>query len=662
MEAHETSLAEFIGNKNTLIIPVYQRNYNWLKDNCERLFQDIENIITYDKPHFIGTFVYQAKRDGYFSYYTLIDGQQRITSVILLARALYDFIDDVDEKSTIRQIFLRHSGGKYQFKLKPTEFDRDVFIKLMDENFNENNFTETEKFSSMYINYKFFRQRITASKYSAKEIYNAISHLKIVRILLHTENPQEIFESLNSTGLDLSNSDLIRNFLLMSLDSNAQESLYKNYWLQIERLLKSPDAVENFMVQYLITKRRSNSIQHGNSKVKLSKTILYNSFKKYFQKFYNGDDRNDEVEKFLKDAYRYAKFYSQCVFNESTNFDEKTFIKFVDALISLSFRAKVCKLGVIAAQFAGNVIARLDKENFLTEELFWQTLTFGKGTYTFPSDEDFKNALTNSEAYVNIKADGCKYFLYSLEKNFPAENELPDYDEVTVDHVVPQRLNQNWKIYLNARNDSQAHENWRNTLGNLILVSDKKSVGADFQTKKFFAHDSTFQFTRDLEKYSEWTSKQIQARAKKLANAAVKIWTLPEEYQRNNVNVESIFNLDSDFELFTGKKLAIISVFNVEKSVSTWRDFQEEFVKQLYALDSETFKMAAKKFDDSRKRKLFSTDSADLNAALKIDDNFFVESTLSTVQKLKFMNSILEIFDEISGTNFKEDIWFTIKN
>ena len=152
-----------------------------------------------------------------------------------------------------------------------------------------------------------------------------------------------------------------------------------------------------------------------------------------------------------------------------------------------------------------------DKENFLTEELFWQTLTFGKGTYTFPSDEDFKNALTNSEAYVNIKADGCKYFLYSLEKNFPAENELPDYDEVTVDHVVPQRLNQNWKIYLNARNDSQTHENWRNTLGNLILVSDKKSVGADFQTKKFFAHDSTFQFTRDLEKYSEWTSKQIQA-------------------------------------------------------------------------------------------------------------------------------------------------------
>ena len=159
---------------------------------------------------------------------------------------------------------------------------------------------------------------------------------------------------------------------------------------------------------------------------------------------------------------------------------------------------------------------------------------------------------------------------------------------------------------------------FRHIQTNLRHIPD---VGADFQTKKDCAHDSTFQFTRDLEKYSEWTSKQIQARAKKLANAAVKIWTLPEEYQRNNVNVESIFNLDSDFELFTGKKLAIISVFNVEKSVSTWRDFQEEFVKQLYALDSETFKMAAKKFDDSRKRKLFSTDSADLNAALKIDDN-----------------------------------------
>lgn len=231
MEAQEIYLSRFIGDNVTIVIPVYQRNYNWRKNNCERLFHDIEKIITSGKHHFLGTFVCQAQQKNFFTEYVIIDGQQRITSTILLARALYNFIDDVNAKNTIKNIFLRHTTGAMcnQFKLKPTEFDSDVFTKLMDESFCEDNFTELEKLSKMYINYKLFVEKISKSEHNVQEIYHAISKLKVVRILLKDENPQEIFESLNSTGLDLSNSDLIRNYLLMSLNYSTQENLYKNY-------------------------------------------------------------------------------------------------------------------------------------------------------------------------------------------------------------------------------------------------------------------------------------------------------------------------------------------------------------------------------------------------------------------------------------------------
>lgn len=213
MEAQEIYLSRFIGDNVTIVIPVYQRNYNWRKNNCERLFHDIEKIITSGKHHFLGTFVCQAQQKNYFVEYVIIDGQQRITSVILMARAICELTDDKDLKEDIISTWIRHSTGKMKnkCKLQPTEFDSDVFTKLMDENFSEDNFTELEKLSKMYINYKLFVEKISKSEHNVQEIYNAISKLKVVRILLKDENPQEI--------------------------------LYKNYWLKIELLLQSTDAV-----------------------------------------------------------------------------------------------------------------------------------------------------------------------------------------------------------------------------------------------------------------------------------------------------------------------------------------------------------------------------------------------------------------------------------
>lgn len=153
MQASVIRIDEFISDKRTLVIPVYQRNYDWQKENCKRLFEDIKLIAKNGKEHFIGTFVYQHKPTaGIFQEYIIIDGQQRITSIILFAKALYDLSDDADLRKDIHSTFIKHSKGelKNKCKLRPTEYDRATFEKLMsDDAFDENNFIAQEKDSPL---------------------------------------------------------------------------------------------------------------------------------------------------------------------------------------------------------------------------------------------------------------------------------------------------------------------------------------------------------------------------------------------------------------------------------------------------------------------------------------------------------------------------------
>ena len=251
MQASEMRINDFISDKKTHVIPVYQRNYDWKVENCAQLFNDLTYIAKNDNDHFIGTFVYQHKpAAGIFQEFIIIDGQQRITSIILFAKAIYDLTDDEDLKEEIYSTFIKHSRGelKGKCKLRPTEYDRATFEKLMvDDAFDENNFTAVEKNSALYRNYKFFRDKVYDSPLEMSKLYYAIYNLKVVSILLQNENAQEIFESLNSTGLALGKADLIRNFLLMPLDYDVQENFYKTYWLKIEELLRASDNVENFL-------------------------------------------------------------------------------------------------------------------------------------------------------------------------------------------------------------------------------------------------------------------------------------------------------------------------------------------------------------------------------------------------------------------------------
>ena len=690
MKAAEIIIKDFFKDDKFFIIPVYQRKYDWQKENCEQLLNDIENIILTNKTHFLGTFVYQKKANADdLTEYVIIDGQQRITSMILLAKVLMEKISDEGLKQDISEMFIKNISRKIknQLKLKPTEYDLKIFDKLM--KFDELHFDNAEKNSVMYQNYLFFRENISNSD-EAEKIFNAISKLKVVGILLENENPQEIFESLNSTGRELKESDLVRNYLLMPLDYSEQEELYKTYWLQIERIFPTSNEVENFMVQYLITKRKSVDVNQNGRGSKLSIKNLYPQFKKY------RENKNDDVEKFLSDFYRYARFYKHFIFDENTNFDsldeldkkfyeliyligakespiilmylydkyeqkifdKETFIKFVDAMISLSFRAKICRCKGIDSQFAGNVILRLDNADNLTEEIFWNEITFGKGNYAFPNDETFKESLIHSDIYSKLK-NHCKYLLYSLERYSEHSKELPKYSDATIEHIMPQKLNTQWEKYLDEKNDLQTSQILLHTLGNLTLTNyNSKLSNSDFVAKKKEYADSNYFYTKQLKNYTDWTSRQILSRAKKLSNEALKIWILPEKYNGAVLNLFGACTLDSDFEVFTGKKPDKLFISEKEFPVSTWRNLFLELLKNFYSLDTENFKQAIQ----FGRNNIFSDDKTKLRDALQIDENFFAEGNRSAKELLKTLKIFVENFDSLNGTNFKDEIFFTLKN
>ena len=692
MQAGKDTFKKFISGEVTLVIPVYQRNYDWKVANCKQLLNDMIGIVTNRKPHFIGTFVYQFdSAGGAPQEYVIIDGQQRITSIILFAKALYDLTDDADLKEDIRSNFIRHATGRglrNKCRLRPTEYDRDTFEKLMsDDGFDENNFSDNEKGSALYRNYRFFREEIAKSTRTHEDFCDAIDKLNIVSICLDKEeNPQEIFESLNSTGLNLTQTDLIKNSLLMPLAYERQTTLYKNYWFKIEELLRPSDSVEKFMVQYLITKRKSKAISDGNRQ--LSNRNLCEVFKISYKNFFDAD-----AEACLRDMLRYAELFKRCIFGadtvfadlpvldkkfyeltsllkadnapiilmylldryEKNHFDEATFIKFVDAMISLAFRAKACKCNGIDQQFSGNVLARLDKENPLTENAFWQAITFGSGDRAFPNDNDFQAALMSTDLQDRIKSDGFKYLLYSLERADGTQT-LPAYSEVAIEQILPKKLNAAWKNYLTERGDLQAHEPWIQALGNRTLVNASEKGRADiFEQKKIRYALSCFSFTKALSGYSHWTSKQIQARAQKLAAAALKVWTLPEEFNATIQNATDIFKLDSDFNAFTWTKPATLSVFGTEMKMTHWNRLLWEIAKRLYALDGDTFRKATQL--ENVRKSLFPTEPTDF----KIDDGFYMQTGFSTKDCLSIAKLLAENFERISGINVKDEIWFTLR-
>jgi len=673
MEARKIKLLEFIGNgKKTFNIPVYQRNYDWKEEQCRKLFEDIQNIVKsdYEIEHFLGTVVFvSSKSEMNFNEYVLIDGQQRITSIMLLLKVLHEKVTDENDKEEIWEEYLinkRAPEENLRIRLKPVESDGMPYKKLIEEN-------DISLTSNVCKNYRLFEKLIQESNYSAEEIYKALGKIELVYIQLEkgkkSENPQMIFESLNSTGLSLTQGDLIRNYLLMNHEYEKQKMLYKNFWLEIEKRITN-EKISDFVRDYLTMKNGSIS----------NKDKVYDDFKKYIKQnnenmdeegileelktyseyyswFLNGNSPNNKINeklsefRYLRNTTVYPLILS--VFEDTysyKNINENELFDILNLLISYIFRRSVCgyTTNSLNKVFASIVVLLKSKD-------IYKQIEKGLMSKSFPGDEEFRAEFIKCNFYKK-GTEFCKYTLKLLE--IFENKEQTDMENITIEHIMPQTLNSEWRIELGSKFE-QIHSEYINTIGNLTLTGYNPELSnKNFELKKRYYEESNIKMSREIANYDKWKDTEIKDRAEQLFEKAKRIWKLPQGYDNKNIdNLEYGKNylLGSNINI-TGKKPSKLIISGKEYSIKSWKELIEKLCLELYELEPRILRELIYNPSFKGKEKDIVTQNKEkLRAPVKIDEDLYIESNLNSNAILNYANMIATEYE------LEEEIFFVLR-
>ncbi|EOH98780.1 hypothetical protein UAY_02048 [Enterococcus moraviensis ATCC BAA-383] len=664
MKADTIKFFEFLEQKKTIFnIPVYQRNYEWSNEQCVQLFNDVEKIIQDDfsAKHFLGTIVYVDERGPKLSkYFNIIDGQQRITSFMLFMKAIADLSDDESLYDEILDDYLLNprSEENNKIKLRSVEKDRLVFRKIIEKH-------EVEETSKVSENFNLFLTRIEESEYEPKEFFDALGMIEIVYIELNgndeSENPQVIFESINSTGLSLTASDLIRNFLLMGIDHETQNRLYKDYWTKIEERIPT-NQISTFIRFYLT--------------LKFGATVTERRVYEEYKRFFNNNHYTPETA--IKELENYSKYYfwlNNEIIPKSTVNERIKRVNLMKATIVYPYLMQILKLGDDGIytwdnvdEIFGTVESYLfrrsitDKRTNVLNKMFAALsreisidnekdrliieLTNKKGTQIFPRDAEFVNSFQTVALY-NRKNNLAKLVLMMLE--LYRTKEPISFESIQVEHIMPQTLTNDWKVSVKNANDVQIK--YGDTIGNLTLTGYNSELSNKlFSEKSKMYQQSNITLTRELaNEYDKWDAYTIEDRAKKLSEEALKIWKFPIQVQaEEQSSVSGEHFLDEDVNI-TGSKPKLLSIEDKDYKVDSWKKVLISFLDFVWEFDSQTF--ANLKRREVLKRLFSPADEVRNPGKLSngeiVETNFSSETILSII---KIIATEYNIFDDISYT------------
>lgn len=561
MQAKEANFLKFLqSNNNQFIIPIYQRTYSWNITQCLQLWNDIIRVAENQSVpgHFIGSIVYIAK--GIYSPTTttqllVIDGQQRLTTLTLLLAAMAKAIDQSNQSidvtsRKIRNLYLLNpeESGEQRFKLILTQSDCETLKKIVDDEELPNNPS-----SRITENYQFFERQIRDSNIDLGVLFTGIGKLIIVDVSLDRtqDNPQLIFESLNSTGLELSQADLIRNFILMGLEPIEQESLYSNFWYRMEQSFGHAEYsshFDRFMRDYLTIKNegRIPNIDRvymefkafvRNRPALTMRDIVADIYKysKHFVRLAFEKETDQELCAAIKDinvlkvevAYPFLlevlEAYSQGIINRD---EVLAILKTVESYV---FRRVICGIPTNSLNKTFASLPRdIDKEKYL--ESFLAIMLLKDSYRRFPNNEEFQQQLLFKDVY-NFR--GRNYLLRKLE-NYD-RREIVNTDEYTIEHILPQNpnLSPQWRMDLGI-NWQQIQARFVHTIGNLTLTGyNSEYSDRSFKEKRDYPGNKGFRnsplnLNEGLVNLNRWNEETIKKRAERLAVIAVKIWAYPD--------------------------------------------------------------------------------------------------------------------------------------
>lgn len=554
MDARKGNIYEILNGNRQFLIPVYQRFYSWDIDQCKRLWNDIVEMQKKGKAgHFVGSIVNiaeQAMPTG-VQKYMIIDGQQRMTTLTLLLLALRDYAVSHPEDTSINAhridgMLLKNEfeTGDERYKLLLTETDRDVLINLV-----ENKIIATTTKSRLLDNYSYFLDRISKEQITPIEVWESIGKLQIVNITLDRtlDDAQAIFESLNSTGKELSESDLIRNYVLMGLEPLEQTYVYEHLWRPMEQLFdyETQGTVMDAFFRHYLTMKVSRIPKQGR---------VYEEFKAYHL-----NCEFSTVRELCQDLLEYAKYYTDIIFKRNSDLELRKLYEDIVALrmevsypfllkvhharnervisddelkeilrlcISYVLRRGICDIPTNSmnktfATFKNAI--RIDDYVNSVKAFFVLQESYKK----FPDNDEFLNAFVSRDIY-NMRVRN--YILSRLE-NY--NNKVPIIIEnYTIEHIMPQNknLSQEWQNDLGVE-WREIQKKYLHTIGNLTLTA----YNSEMSDKPFMQKmnmvggfkESALRLNKDVVLLSEWNEQHIRKRAQNLAKIAEKLWPYP---------------------------------------------------------------------------------------------------------------------------------------
>lgn len=567
LQAGETTLNKLLNTSRQFIVPIFQRNYSWQKSQYEQLWFDILRASKFKEKqnHFIGSIVYidMGTPAGRPQQLLLIDGQQRLTTISILLCAIKDYVQKFNLETKlinlakIKNQFLYNSDeiDEDRYKLLLNVQDKETYIKLIDNTI----FTVNKPATNIIKCYEFFYERIEdfiKQHGQIDEIYAGIFKLSLVSISLDkdSDNPQMIFESMNSTGKDLSQTDLLRNYLLMDLTPEKQTRLYKTYWKPMEELF-GEDIYKNdvnkfdyFIRDFLTLKSDIGYICKINN--------VYENFKRYYL------DNNCEKFAVLKDLFTYAKYYA-CIDLLQENDDElklywqkfkkldshvvypfllklyddysrqilikEDFKKILQVVISYLWRRAICEIPTnsLSKTFA-TLYQAVDKDDYVNSVI--KAFVFKSSYKRFPSDYEVREKLQTKDIYhFRLR----KYLLEALENYYHKEPIDLNTANYTIEHIMPQNIEHNlsWQQML-GEDWQEVHSLYLHTLGNLTITGynaemSNKSFGEKVNGESGFKH-SHLKLNESIAQSDVWNKKAIQRRTNILTDIILKIWKYPE--------------------------------------------------------------------------------------------------------------------------------------
>lgn len=649
-------------NKRVFKVPVYQRNYDWSNIQCEKLFQDIMKANERNCQHFTGTIVYIDDINGGsgLNEVLIIDGQQRITTMYILLKALYDASKGVSVRieSEIEEVmFNRHCDEVYKVKLKPVKSDNEQLMLLIKDKVDK-----MDRNSNVYKNYITFRNLIEETLsvgLELNDILNGIKKLEIVEIILDKlqgDEPQKIFESINSTGLELSLADLIRNYLLM--DDDRQDELYEDYWLEIEKNVgyrNLGDFVINFLNSQISKSVNSknayrlfkehceeNNLTHEDTLKKLKRTSKYYGAFIGENKYYS-----DEITKYLNAFYTIKQTtVLPLLFRifddyEDENIDETTLCKVLDYLLTYLVRITACEINKNLSKFMKSMYDRVIDGNYDNYyEKFVSFLNDLRANDRMPTDKEFEYALIYKPLY---KKPICKFVLSVIENS---TKEHIDVSNLTIEHILPQKENAAvWKKEV-GENYSSVYEVYLHTLGNLTITGHNSELGTkSFSEKKKIIKDNSKAniLNKEVLSADKWNETSIINRAKILANMLIKEFEYVDVHSEINEINELSFGVNSGMDFSDTKPEGFVLVGEYTK-VTSWADLLTKFISVAYDLDTDLMTdLASNNYSIPNATRVYITnDERKLRKAKQIDNcGIYYEANLSANNIISFIKDLL---------------------